>query len=237
MKMTLLAMVQNILTDMNSDNVNNITDTVESEQVANIIKNTYISMCSKREIPYLFLNLSLNASGNYARKSVLKVPENVAKVEEVIYNNKKVEFLYPDEFLKLMRSRNESPNTIKLIEPSGLVLYIQTNKDPSYCTSFDDSELIFDSFDLSTSDTLVASKSLIYAQLTPVFEMSNDFIPKIPTHIFPQLLETAKSISFLNVKQMPNAAIEKNALELKAYNSRMKRVNNNGIRTPNYGRK
>ena len=42
-KMTLLAMVQDILNDMDGDEVNSISDTVEAEQVAQIIKTTYDS--------------------------------------------------------------------------------------------------------------------------------------------------------------------------------------------------
>ncbi len=44
MKYTLLEIVQEILSDMDSDEVNSIDDTTESEQVATIVKSTYLSM-------------------------------------------------------------------------------------------------------------------------------------------------------------------------------------------------
>ena len=40
-KMSLLEMTQDILSDMDSDEVNSINDSVESLQVLGIIKNTY----------------------------------------------------------------------------------------------------------------------------------------------------------------------------------------------------
>ena len=44
MKFTLLEMVQEILSDMDSDEVDSIEDTVEAEQVATIVRSTYLAM-------------------------------------------------------------------------------------------------------------------------------------------------------------------------------------------------
>jgi len=40
-KMTVLEIVQDILNDIDGDEVNSIDDTLESEQVAQIVKSTY----------------------------------------------------------------------------------------------------------------------------------------------------------------------------------------------------
>jgi hypothetical protein len=53
MKKTLLEMTQDILNDMDSDEVNSISDTVEAQQVANIIKTCYNEMISNRDWPHL----------------------------------------------------------------------------------------------------------------------------------------------------------------------------------------
>lgn len=47
MRKTLLEMVQDILSEMDSDEVNSINDTVEAEQVATIIKNCYLALCNE----------------------------------------------------------------------------------------------------------------------------------------------------------------------------------------------
>jgi hypothetical protein len=47
-KMTLLEMTQDILSDMDSDEVNSINDSVESLQVAQIIKTTYFNIVNGR---------------------------------------------------------------------------------------------------------------------------------------------------------------------------------------------
>ena len=40
-KMTVLEMVQDILNDMDSDEVNSINDTIEAQQVANTVRTVY----------------------------------------------------------------------------------------------------------------------------------------------------------------------------------------------------
>lgn len=237
MKMTLLEMVQDILTDMNSDNVNSISDTVESEQVASIVKNTYLKMCATREVPVLFANVELESVGTSDRPTVLRIPDNVAVLREVSYNDKPLKFLVPEDFTKLMRSRTETTDIVKVVDGVGVVLKVANNRDPEYYTTYDDIELFFDAYNAEEGATLVANYSLAYVELNPTFEMADEFIPRLPAHMFPYLLETAKSMSFVNVKQMANAAVEKGAMELKAYNSRTKRIGRYGIRTENYGRK
>jgi uncharacterized membrane protein len=51
MKMTLLEMVQNILSDMDSEEINSISDSNEAEQIAKVIENTYFNLISTRIIP------------------------------------------------------------------------------------------------------------------------------------------------------------------------------------------
>ena len=48
MKYTLLEIVQEILSDMDSDEVNSIDDTVESQQVASIVRSAYMAIMSNR---------------------------------------------------------------------------------------------------------------------------------------------------------------------------------------------
>ena len=51
MKRTLLSMVQSILSDMDSEDVNAISDSIEAQQVASVIEDTYFNLVSARDIP------------------------------------------------------------------------------------------------------------------------------------------------------------------------------------------
>lgn len=52
-KLTLLDIVQDILSDMDSDTVNSITDSVESLQIAQIVKTTFFEIITEGEWPHL----------------------------------------------------------------------------------------------------------------------------------------------------------------------------------------
>ena len=51
MKSTLLQVVQSILSDMDSEDVNAIADTVEAQQVASVVEDTYFNIIAARSIP------------------------------------------------------------------------------------------------------------------------------------------------------------------------------------------
>ena len=53
MKLTLLEYVQDIMSDLDSDEVNSIDDTVEALHVAQIVKSTFFAMMSNRNWPHL----------------------------------------------------------------------------------------------------------------------------------------------------------------------------------------
>lgn len=67
-KYTLLDMTQDILSDMNSDEVNSIADTIESMQVAQIIKSTYYNIIDGRDWPHLYQMFQLTPSGDTAKQ-------------------------------------------------------------------------------------------------------------------------------------------------------------------------
>ena len=51
MKSTLLQVVQSILSDMDSESVNAIADSVEAQQVASVVEDTYFNIIAARDIP------------------------------------------------------------------------------------------------------------------------------------------------------------------------------------------
>lgn len=86
MKFTLLEMVQDILSSMDSDEVNSIDDTIEAQQVANVIKNVYNDIVSTIELPEQYELFQLEASGNATKPVVMKRPFNFSNIEWLKYN-------------------------------------------------------------------------------------------------------------------------------------------------------
>src|SRR5687768_11315686 len=99
-KMTLLEMTQNILSAMNSDEVNSIADTVESQQVAEEIRHTFREVFSNRDIPEHEGLINLQSLGSTAAPNVLIIPDNVRNIKWLKYRNFRtndtVNFLEPE---------------------------------------------------------------------------------------------------------------------------------------------
>lgn len=248
MKMTLLEMVQDILNDMDSDEVNSINDTIEAQQVAQILKTSFFELISNRNWSHLRKLIQLEASNDVTRPNYLKTPSNVQELEQIKYNKAKdddtrllfqdVTYKYPDEFLREVQARNTDLDYVTVVtDYSGIPIPVVTNQPPMYWTSFDDQYVVFDSYDSSVDDTLKSSKSQAYAYVQPTWEHNDTFVPNLPTDAFALLLEESKSNAFLTLKQMPNQKAEQRASRQNRWLSRKDWTNKGGIRLPNYGRK
>jgi hypothetical protein len=85
MKLTLLQMVQSILSSLGSDEVNSIGDTTESLQVADIIKQTYMNMLGRYDLPQHNQMFQLQASDNAAAPVQMEFPPGVTRIEWLKY--------------------------------------------------------------------------------------------------------------------------------------------------------
>ncbi len=140
MKRTLLEMVQSILNDMDADPVDSIVDTFESEQVAIQVRDTFFTLIGGRNWPHL-KQLFAPTATDATSPSTLIMPEELKELIDVRVNTaefgetrrkyKKVEWLYPDEFLDKTNNRNNDNANVDLITtPSGIELMIMNDNHP-----------------------------------------------------------------------------------------------------------
>lgn len=85
MKMTLLDMVQNILSELDGDQVNSIGDTTESLQVAECVRTAYINMLGRYELPEHIQPINLNASDDFTQPTLMTRPKGVTRIEWIRY--------------------------------------------------------------------------------------------------------------------------------------------------------
>lgn len=247
-KYTLLELTQSILSDMNSDEVNSITDTIESLQVAQIVKDTYYEIITEGDWPHLKTLMQLSASGDNAKPTHMGIPENVQRIETIRYNRKsstdtndeyeEVEYLDPEDFLSHVMKRLSSESTVETItDYSGVVILVLNDTPPTYWTSFDNENIVFDSYDSGVDTTLQASKSQCIAYREPTFTTSDSFVPDLPSIAFPYLLSEAKSAAFLALKNTANQKEEQRATRQRRRISQERWRVGGGITFPDYGRK
>lgn len=247
MKMTLFEIVSDILNEMDSDAVNSISDTIESEQVAQIVKSCYYEMMGNRNWPHLRKLFQMEHAGDLTKPNYLKIPDSLKELELFRYEcqsedgnivQKEIKFEYPDVFLKRISSRNSNNSDIStVIDYSGSKLLILNNAAPSYWTSFDDKYIVTDSYDSQEDDTLKKSKTSCLGYIHPSWTHSDTFIPDLPSEAFPALLAEAKSTSFNSVKQMMNQKAEQKASRQQRWLARKAWTLNGGVRYEDYGRK
>ena len=246
--MTLLDITQDILSDLDSDVVDSISDTVESSQVAQIIKTTYFNIIDGKDWPQLKEFIQLEAA-TAAKPTHMKLPDDVIDVEWIKYNTKKaagtydvyVDIIYktPKEFIDVLALRKSDETKVTVVsDDSGVTLNILNNTAPTIYTSFDDTYIVMDAYDSAIDTTnLLQSKSQAFGKVEPTWTVSDTFVPDLPQQAFSYLLAEAKTACFLVLKQSENtvsatqAIVQKNRMTQEAF-----RVNN-GITFANTGRK
>jgi len=250
-KLTLLELTQKVLRSVGGDEVNSISDTVESSDVVDIIEDTYMDMYTRIDAPERFDMVQLQASGDTAKPVTMSVPSNIDTVLWVKYNTKTptdtddvwddVKWLEPKDFLDLVLSYQESAtNIISYTAPNGTKLYCYNDVGPKYYTSFDDRNIVFDAYDASVDSTLQASKTQCYGTKIPTFTRSDSFVPDLDANLFPLLLNEAKATAWAELKQSTNARVEKSAKKHWIHQQKSKQnVRGNTLfeNRPNYGRR
>jgi hypothetical protein len=203
-KLTLLYMTQNILSALDSDPVGSIDETVESVQVAELVKEAYFELVSQRDWPFLFVLGNLDGLGDVNNPTKMKIPDTYNKIKWIKYNKQEVTYADPETFHTIISQRVTQAG---VINSNGYVI----NQDPQYWTSYDDTYIIFDGYKQSTEATLQSSKAVVYGTQQAAWSHIDTFIPNIPEKFFPTLLAEAKSQAFVNLKQQNNVREERKA--------------------------
>ena len=244
-KLTLLDMVQDILSDMDSDEVNSISDTTESEQVQTILKNTFYEIISSRDWPHLHKLIQLTPSITYPTQFILTdsyssidwIKYNVRDVNDTADKFRDLNYMSPKEFLDYLNSRKSSDSDIDTITVDNIKYFIQNDHYPQYWTTFDDETIIMDSYDSAVDSNLQASKVQCWGYVEPAWAATDAFVPDLPSKAFSYLLSEAKSTAFNALKQTGNSKEEQKSRRQRVHLSREKWRTNGGMQFPNYGRK
>ena len=247
-KMTLLAMVQDILNDIDGDQVNSVSDTVEAEQVAQIIKTTYDALMSNRDWPSTKTLLKTIASGDVSLPTHMTFDDNVKEILFLNYNKADfgetrlkylpVKYLNTDDFLRMSNARNNDDDNIDIIiDPTSVQLLIKNDVQPTYYTSFDDETLVFDSYDSATDSTIQSSKVQAMGYVIPTMVIANTTVPDLPSEAFTLLLEEAKSRCSIKLRQVQDVKAEQEANRQSSWLSQKMWTVNGGIKYKSYGRR
>ncbi len=254
MRLTLLRMVQLIASSMDSDEVQDIDDSVESRQITDIIEQVYNDLCATIDFPENWDLFELEPSLDPSRPTIMYVPERVAKVEWIQYDHSEENstdrnwrYVFPlsrGQFFNRMNAldsdRTEVYRYDYLVGTETFDIRGWNDRPPAYYTTVDNRTLIFDNFDAAQGQTLVGNRTMGYGMIIPAFVRDNDFIAPFEPRQFTLFFNEAKAQCFVELKQVQNAKAERNARRGWNMSQRKKNVTDaSTIRPglPNFGRR
>jgi hypothetical protein len=245
-KKTLLEIVQDILNDMDSDEVNSIADTVEASQIAQICQSVFFDVITTVDLPEHDELMTVTGLSNSTKPNFMDA-NSVTEIKELRYNvsetsgeleYKLIAYATPSEFVQNILQRDSTAsNVITVADPtSGISLPILNDKMPDYYTSFDDRYLCFDSYLATVDTTLQTSKTMVIGTKLPSFTVSDSAVPDMDDTIFPYYIAECKSRAFSMLKGGPDMKVEQFARKHRYFqrNNRSK-VRQENIRN-DYGR-
>lgn len=216
MRYSLLELTQLILSSLDGDEVNSITDTVEAVQVTTILKNVFYDIATEIDLPEHEGLFELTASGDNTKPTLMTIPENVTKMHWIKYDNAATADTYvdwkevtliglEDMIARGMSLREETSNVGSMVVTSNSdsheFLY-RTDQMPLVYTSFDDSQLIFNAHDITEDTTLQASKTMCHGATYPTFTISDAFAPDLDPTQFAYFIQKAKVRAHFELRQL-----------------------------------
>jgi len=247
--MTSLKMVQDILSDLDSDEISSITDTLEALQISQILETTYFEIISQRDWPHLGGIFQLTAAGSASNPTRFQIAPTVQKIDWIKYDVRSlgitrksyvdVHYITPEEFVNKVNSLDSTITTVDTITANGIDLLIQNDKAPQFYTTFDDEFIIMDSYEVAIETFLVAAKTQAFGYTEPAYTINTDaFVADLPAKAFPYYLAEAKSVAFNALKQVPNAKEEQRSRRQRyKMAADSDRAEQKRVIYPDYGRK
>lgn len=222
MRYTLLELTQRVLESLTSDEVDNISDTEESYAVANIIKECYFDIIGRYSPPEQSDVFQLVASGDNTVPTIMTLPEEALNLKRVMYTNDNdgvttlydVNFMEFNDFIQMIGTLNEENDNVAVLQYPNRIGQImnfkyQNDRNPQWYTSFNDHDIIFDAYDSAQSSTLVSAKTFCYGDLSPEWQMTNDFLPNLDLQQVQLLLQAAKAQASVEIRMVENPKAER----------------------------
>lgn len=234
MKRTLLNMVQGILSKIDGDEVNHVSDTIESMQVATVFQDEFYNIVEGMDIESSGGLITLEDNATSDNPTLFRLPDNVSRIDWIKYgyllnDADPLTLKYQDirkmnlkEFVDYTDNRSPQDSTIQVVEYAGVQTQIRNDKQPQYWCSDDDEHIIFDSWNVALESTLNRSKLKIFGYTSPSFTISDDLIPDLPGNLFPYYYAKVEAYCMGTYKQQPNIESEENKRQLRVRAQRIK---------------
>lgn len=244
---TLLEIVKYVLSELESDDVDSVLETVESEQVARIVIRVFSNLIAGRDWPHLekvtqLLEISTMSTG-------FKLSPEMRKIINVKYNkllsigdrDRYTEMRYTEwsEFVKMLEQRNSLSSDIVIdTTVDGLTkLNILKNKQPQYYTVYSNDFLILDSYNEAIEPRAQTTSLQVLGSMIPMSRLEDNFRFNLPLEDHPWFINECINYCYVNIKQMANPKLEQMSTSIRRRMAHNQWIKHKGVTYPDYGRK
>jgi|10_taG_2_1085330.scaffolds.fasta_scaffold03006_5 hypothetical protein len=252
MEKTLLKMVQNTLSLMDSDEINSIGDTIEGEQIAVCYSTIYDQIVTEYSLPGKNKTIRIGATDdNSLGKTRLFLNQDMMSIDNIQYdvrdavsdppNYTTITVISNQEFLDRQINKDTSDSNIlsQTWPNTDITFGVYTNKAPRYATLVEDRILVFDSIDIANDSTqLQASKSRVSGEVQDALSINDTTEVTLPGELLNLLETNATELAFDLYKQVTPTKITHLARKARVRQQRNKFKFRDQRRTgEDYGRK
>jgi len=251
-KSTLIEIVQLILSDSDGDEVNNVSDTIESAQCAEVIRSEFTIIADEFDLKMQETMTQLTATST-STPTRMDRPEGFHSIETCWYdkritagadpNFQEVLWMDPERFLAMSFSLNASDSEVETLTlaDSGHTLNFRNDRAPTYYTILEGyDEIYFDAYDTDLETNLQASKSLVKGVQRPTLALTNGATPDLPENLMVLLKNRARAMYFDLYKGGTTKEVDKRQRNSEVRSQRKKYITKqtqDERSGPNYGRK
>lgn len=214
---------------MDSDEVNSISDTTESMQVARLCRGVYYDCATDMQLAEHEGLFELTPSSDITQPIIMTLPSNVAKIYWIKYNHKlstephsnykEIEQWSYLDFYKKQQAISETTYGLQQM------IYQQNGEDfeikyltydmPLRYTELSNNQIIFNSIDISEDTVLQKSKTMCGGLIYPSFLLEDTFYPPLDSNQFSYYVNKCKVRAFYEIKQVENREAGGEALRQK----------------------
>lgn len=244
---TRLSIVQDILSDADSDDVNSITDTVEAGQCDTVLKNSFYSIVDVFDLPAT-MNLFWQ-TGLVINNTQFLLSADLNRVQWLKYDVgdavnadwSEMHYKHPAQWLETAQSLDNTASNVEEHTFNSAKYYIYNDRRPRYWTSFDDKTVVFDSYDIAVDLWgLVPSKLQGYALNRPAYPTLETTEFALPKELEQLLIDEAREMFFDLYKDGATRKVNQRARRSRVRAQRNKNkfvINDPGAQDlPDYGR-
>jgi len=250
-KPTLLEFVQDILSDADGDDVNSISDTVESDQCARVVRDCFDQIVDLHDFEHTKTLKQLDAT-SASTPNVMTRPEGFHTLEWIRYDKRqaagdaqaydRLVYMEVDSFIDRASSLSTDDSTVDAITLStGHILPVRNDQAPTYYTVMDigSDEIVCDSYDSALETNLQASKSLAYGIEKPSLTLADASEISLPKHLAVLVKREARAMYFDLYKDGITSEIDRTRRRAETRAQRQRNIikNTDNDNRPDYGRK